>query len=183
MSAASTIPTCCPRRCGSAGPRSSLLAFDTLYVDGHGLRRCAIEDRKALLRDLVCAAGCDHIVSVDYMAGRGAASSIRCSGPGAEGIVVEARRPSVIRSRQKAAVAAARPVTRRRHEKAPGLAGWRPRRQDDPLVATIREVLKQSSTSVTSRQPDFVMSDISRPPDGAMETAGVVTLSTKTMPE
>jgi hypothetical protein len=27
-------------------------AFDLLYLDGHDLRRCAIEDRKALLRDL-----------------------------------------------------------------------------------------------------------------------------------
>src|SRR3954468_8235982 len=28
-------------------------AFDLLYLDGHDLRRCPIEDRKALLRDLI----------------------------------------------------------------------------------------------------------------------------------
>jgi bifunctional non-homologous end joining protein LigD len=34
-------------------------AFDLLHLDGHDLRRCPIEDRKALLRDRVGAARCE----------------------------------------------------------------------------------------------------------------------------
>src|SRR5262249_21771500 len=35
--------------------------FDLLHLDGHDLRRCAIEDRKALLRDVIGSAGCERI--------------------------------------------------------------------------------------------------------------------------
>ena len=50
-------------------------------------RCCAIEDRKALLRDLVGAAGCEHIVFVDYIAGKGTALFAAVRQVGAEGIV------------------------------------------------------------------------------------------------
>src|SRR5262249_9850943 len=36
--------------------RLAYFAFDLLHLDGHDLRRCPIEDRKALLRDLIGAA-------------------------------------------------------------------------------------------------------------------------------
>src|SRR5262249_44475295 len=44
--------------------RLAYFAFDLLHLDGHDLRRCPIEDRKALLRDLIGAAGCPRIVCV-----------------------------------------------------------------------------------------------------------------------
>src|SRR5215472_10815185 len=36
--------------------RFAYFAFDLLHLDGHDLRRCPIEDRKALLRDVIGAA-------------------------------------------------------------------------------------------------------------------------------
>jgi bifunctional non-homologous end joining protein LigD len=36
--------------------RLAFFAFDLLHFDGHDLRRCPIEDRKALLRDVIAAA-------------------------------------------------------------------------------------------------------------------------------
>jgi len=35
--------------------RLAFFAFDLLHLDGHDLRSCAIEDRKALLRDAASA--------------------------------------------------------------------------------------------------------------------------------
>ena len=46
-------------------------AFDLLHLDGHDLRRCPVEDRKAILRDVIGAARCDRIVYVDHVAGIG----------------------------------------------------------------------------------------------------------------
>jgi bifunctional non-homologous end joining protein LigD len=46
-------------------------AFDLFHLDGHDLRACKIEDRKALLRDLVGAAGCPRVVTVDHIVGSG----------------------------------------------------------------------------------------------------------------
>jgi bifunctional non-homologous end joining protein LigD len=51
--------------------RFAYFAFDLLHLDGHDLRACAIEDRKALLRDVVGAAGCERIVVVDHITGVG----------------------------------------------------------------------------------------------------------------
>ena len=53
--------------------RFAYFAFDLLHFDGYDLRGCAIEDRKALLRDVIGAAGCERIVVVDYMTSNGAA--------------------------------------------------------------------------------------------------------------
>src|SRR5215469_1329710 len=62
-------------------------AFDLRYLDGHDLRACAIEDRKALLRDLVGAAGGPRLVTVDHVVGNGAALFEAVRQAGAEGIV------------------------------------------------------------------------------------------------
>ena len=52
--------------------RLAYFAFDLLHLDAHDLRACAIEDRKALLRDDVGAAGCERIVIVDRTTNNGA---------------------------------------------------------------------------------------------------------------
>jgi bifunctional non-homologous end joining protein LigD len=73
---------------GRRGPdRLTYFAFDLLYLDGHDLRRCPIEERKALLRHVLEEAGCDRIVYVDHIIGRGAELFERIQEIGAEGIV------------------------------------------------------------------------------------------------
>jgi bifunctional non-homologous end joining protein LigD len=62
-------------------------AFDLLYLDGHDLRGCPIEDRKALLRDLVGAAGGPRLVAVDHITGSGRQLFEAVRQLGAEGIV------------------------------------------------------------------------------------------------
>jgi bifunctional non-homologous end joining protein LigD len=62
-------------------------AFDLLFLDGHDLSACAIEDRKALLRNVVGAAGCPRIVTVDPFTGSGAVLFEAVRQIGAEGIV------------------------------------------------------------------------------------------------
>ena len=52
--------------------RLTYFAFDLLHLDGHDLRRCPIEARKALLRRLVDEAGDERLVFVDHIIGRGA---------------------------------------------------------------------------------------------------------------
>ena len=52
--------------------RLAYFAFDLLHLGGHDLRGCAIEDRKALLRVVVGAAGCERIVIVDCTTNNGA---------------------------------------------------------------------------------------------------------------
>jgi bifunctional non-homologous end joining protein LigD len=67
--------------------RFAYFAFDLLHLNGHDLRNCAIEDRKALLRDVVGAAGCERIIVVDHMTTNGAALFEAVRQVGAEGIV------------------------------------------------------------------------------------------------
>jgi bifunctional non-homologous end joining protein LigD len=62
-------------------------AFDLLFLDGLDLRACAIEDRKALLRDIVGIAGLPRLVTVDHVVGNGAALFAAVRKLGAEGIV------------------------------------------------------------------------------------------------
>jgi bifunctional non-homologous end joining protein LigD len=62
-------------------------AFDLLHLDGHDLRACAIEDRKALLRDVLGSSGCERIVVVDHITSSGAALFEAVRQIGAEGIV------------------------------------------------------------------------------------------------
>jgi bifunctional non-homologous end joining protein LigD len=71
-------------------------AFDLLHLDGHDLRRSAIEDRKTLLRDVIGAAGCERIVYVDHVLGQGTELFEAVRQIGAEGIVSK-RRGSVYR--------------------------------------------------------------------------------------
>jgi bifunctional non-homologous end joining protein LigD len=62
-------------------------AFDLLHLDGRDLRACAIEDRKALLRDIIGEAGGPRLVTVDPLIGNGAALFEAVRQLGAEGIV------------------------------------------------------------------------------------------------
>jgi bifunctional non-homologous end joining protein LigD len=69
----------------------AFFAFDLLHLDGHDLRRCAIEDRKALLRDVVGATRCPRIVHVDHVDGMGRELFEALRQLGAEGIVSKRR--------------------------------------------------------------------------------------------
>jgi bifunctional non-homologous end joining protein LigD len=51
--------------------RLAYFAFDLLHLDGHDLRPCSIEDRKALLRGLIGAACLPRLVCVDPITGSG----------------------------------------------------------------------------------------------------------------
>jgi bifunctional non-homologous end joining protein LigD len=62
-----------------------------LHFDGHDLRRCPIEDRKALLRDVIGAARCERIVYVDHARGIGRELFEAVRQVGAEGIVSKRR--------------------------------------------------------------------------------------------
>ena len=67
--------------------RLAYFAFDLLHLDGHDLRRCAIEDRKALLRRTFDDARCPRLVNVDHVTCRGAEPFEHVRALGAEGIV------------------------------------------------------------------------------------------------
>jgi bifunctional non-homologous end joining protein LigD len=83
--------------------RLAFFAFDLLHLDGHDLRRCAIEDRKALLRDVVGATRCPRIVHVGH---------VRRHGPGAVRGAAAARGPRASsRSGAAASTGAARAAT------------------------------------------------------------------------
>jgi bifunctional non-homologous end joining protein LigD len=71
--------------------RLAYFAFDLLHLDGHDLRRCLIEDRKMLLRDVIGAAGCERIVYVDHVQGIGKELFEAVRQIGAEGIVSKRR--------------------------------------------------------------------------------------------
>jgi bifunctional non-homologous end joining protein LigD len=71
--------------------RLAYFAFDLLHLDGHDLRRSAIEDRKTLLRDVIGAAGCERIVYVDHVLGIGKELFEAVRQIGAEGIVSKRR--------------------------------------------------------------------------------------------
>jgi bifunctional non-homologous end joining protein LigD len=66
-------------------------AFDLLHFDGHDLKRCPIEDRKALLRDVIGATGCERVLYVDHIAGLGSDLLEAVNRIGAEGIVSKSR--------------------------------------------------------------------------------------------
>jgi bifunctional non-homologous end joining protein LigD len=85
---------------GSRGAdRLTYFAFDLLYLDEHDLRRCPIEERKALLRQVVEEAGGERIIYVDHVIGRGAQLFERVREVGAEGIVSK-RLGSLYRGRE-----------------------------------------------------------------------------------
>ena len=76
--------------------RLAYFAFDLLHLDCHDLRRCPIEDRKMLLRDMIGAARCERVVYVDHVLGIGNELFEAVRQIGAEGIVSK-RRGSVYR--------------------------------------------------------------------------------------
>jgi bifunctional non-homologous end joining protein LigD len=67
--------------------RFAYFAFDLVYFNGHDLRSCALEKRKALLREVIATAGGDRIVYVDHVIGQGGALLSAARQAGAEGIV------------------------------------------------------------------------------------------------
>src|SRR5215813_13549220 len=71
--------------------RLAYFAFDLLHLDGHDLRRCALEDRKMLLRDVIGAARCERVVYVDHVVGIGKELFEAVRQIGAEGIVSKRR--------------------------------------------------------------------------------------------
>lgn len=71
--------------------RFAFFAFDLLHLDGHDLRRCPVEDRKAPLRDVVGAARAERIVYVDHVLGIGRELFEAVRQVGAEGIVSKRR--------------------------------------------------------------------------------------------
>jgi bifunctional non-homologous end joining protein LigD len=64
---------------GRRPDRLAYYAFDLLHFDGHDLRRCPLQDRKALLRDVIGAARCERIVYVDHVRGIAASFSRPCA--------------------------------------------------------------------------------------------------------
>jgi bifunctional non-homologous end joining protein LigD len=71
--------------------RLAYFMFDLLHFDGHDLRRCPIEDRKALLLDIIGAARCEWVVYVDHVSGIGRELFEAVRQVGAEGIVSKRR--------------------------------------------------------------------------------------------
>jgi len=61
--------------------------FDLLYLDGHDLRRCSIEDRKAVLGRVIDDLDCERIIYLDHVVGRGAELFEQMRVLGGEGIV------------------------------------------------------------------------------------------------
>lgn len=71
--------------------RLAYFAFDLLHLDGHNLRRCPIEDRKMLLRDVLGSVRCERIMYVDHVRGVGRELFEAVQQIGAEGIVSKRR--------------------------------------------------------------------------------------------
>lgn len=62
-------------------------AFDLLFLDGHDLRRCPLQERKELLRRVLADAPSERVVYVDHLIGQGAELLVAVKRAGAEGIV------------------------------------------------------------------------------------------------
>ena len=77
--------------------RSPTSRFDLLHLDGHDLRDCALVDRKALLAEVLRAAGCPRLVYVDHVESGGDRLLEAVREVGAEGIVAK-RRTSLYRA-------------------------------------------------------------------------------------
>ena len=67
--------------------RLAYYAFDLLFIDGHDVRRCPLQERKELLRRVLDDAPSERIVYVDYLIGQGAELFAAVQRIGAEGIV------------------------------------------------------------------------------------------------
>jgi bifunctional non-homologous end joining protein LigD len=80
--------------------RFAYFAFDLLYLDGHDLQRCPLEDRKALLKDVIGAANSARLLYIDHVIGQGPALFDVVRQAGAEGIVSK-RRGGAYRGRSR----------------------------------------------------------------------------------
>jgi bifunctional non-homologous end joining protein LigD len=67
--------------------RLAYFAFDLIHLAGRDLRACGIEERKAVLRDAIGSAGCERVVYLDHVIGRGAELFDKVAALGGEGIV------------------------------------------------------------------------------------------------
>jgi bifunctional non-homologous end joining protein LigD len=67
--------------------RLALFAFDLVYFDGFDLRRCPLEERIAILDQLIAEAGCPRALTVGSVIGGGAEFFAKARAAGAEGIV------------------------------------------------------------------------------------------------
>jgi bifunctional non-homologous end joining protein LigD len=67
--------------------RLAYFAFDLLHLDGHDLRGCPIEERKAVLERVLKAAGSPRILSIGHVIGKGAWLFEAMQNAGCEGIV------------------------------------------------------------------------------------------------
>jgi bifunctional non-homologous end joining protein LigD len=71
--------------------RFAYFAFDLLHLDSHDLQRCPLEDRKALLKDVIGAANGARLLYVDHVIGQGRALFDAVRQAGAEGIISKRR--------------------------------------------------------------------------------------------
>jgi ATP-dependent DNA ligase len=76
---------------GGLAHRLAYFAFDLLHLDGHDLTGCRLEERKALLADVLRSAGAPRVVYVDRVEGDGAAFFAAACAAGAEGVVSKRR--------------------------------------------------------------------------------------------
>jgi bifunctional non-homologous end joining protein LigD len=74
-------------RSGHRPDRLAFFAFDLLYFDGFDLRRCPLEERIAILDQLIADARCPRVLSVGHVIGGGCEFFAKAREAGAEGIV------------------------------------------------------------------------------------------------
>jgi bifunctional non-homologous end joining protein LigD len=67
--------------------RLAYFAFDLLHLDGHDLRACLVEERKALLERVLNEAECPRVVYVSHVVGKGDQLFARAYAAGCEGII------------------------------------------------------------------------------------------------
>jgi bifunctional non-homologous end joining protein LigD len=67
--------------------RFAYFAFDALHFDGHDLRACPVEERKALLERVLKAAACPRVVHLSHIIGKGDRLFESARAVGCEGIV------------------------------------------------------------------------------------------------
>jgi bifunctional non-homologous end joining protein LigD len=76
---------------GRSPERLAYFAFDLLHLDGHDLTNCRLEDRKALLSEVLLSAGAPRLAYVQHVERDGPAFFAAACGAGAEGVVSKRR--------------------------------------------------------------------------------------------
>jgi bifunctional non-homologous end joining protein LigD len=69
------------------GWRLAFFAFDLLHVDGHDIRGCAVEERKALLERVLKEADCPRVLYLSHVIGKGDRLFQSACQVGCEGVV------------------------------------------------------------------------------------------------